>query len=85
MGKWPAGIFSKKITKILQKIIIEQGGDKKMKITGIEDLYPNYFDVEDVAEDDNEDLQMPYYCQKCNHNEDWPECVVECRKWRAEL
>lgn len=36
-------------------------------------------------DDENEDVQMPYYCQKCNHNDDWPDCVIECRKWRAEL
>lgn len=54
-----------------------------MKITGYVNLLNDDFD--NIEDEDDEDFQMPYYCQKCNHNEEWPDCVVECRKWRAEL
>ena len=47
------------------------------------DIFENLDD--ENLDDEMDDVQMPYYCQKCNHNEDWPDCVVECRKWRAEL
>ena len=55
-----------------------------MKISGYIKLSED--DFEDFENEDEEDeMQIPNYCQKCNHNEDWPECVIECRKWRAEL
>lgn len=57
---------------------------KKLKINDFKNLFPDYENIENSQEDDD-DFEMPYYCQKCNHNEDWPDCVIECRKWRAEL
>ena len=51
-----------------------------MKISGYINIDPDY-----ENDEDDYDEQIPYYCKKCNHNEDWPDCVIECRKWRAEL
>lgn len=59
-----------------------------MKISGYiklsEDELEDFENEEDEYEDD-EEMQIPNYCKRCNHNTDWPDCVIECRKWRAEL
>ena len=75
------------LSVIIGKMTTERRYFRKMKITGFNGYLEDDFDddFDDEIDDEDVNARMPYYCQKCNHNEDWPDCVIECRKWLAEL